>query len=314
MVSQNDSKPKIIISGAAGLVGTSLCKLLSDNGYEPIILSRKKNSASPYKTIVWDLEKNQIGDGVEEIEADYVIHLAGAGIAEKKWSENRKAEIISSRVKGANLLAKLIAGMKNKPKAYISAAAIGIYGNRADENLDEFSEIKKDSKEFLVQSCIAWENSVNEIKQMGIRTALLRIGIVLSTHGGALAKMLPGYKFGTAAYFGNGEQYFSWIHIDDLCKAFIFMLEQEKCAGVYNAVAPNPQKNKAFAKTIAEAKKQKALLLPVPAFALKLAMGEMSAIVLDSAKVYPKRLLDAGFQFKFPELKEALIDLFERKL
>lgn len=314
MASQNDSKPKIIISGAAGLVGTSLCKMLSDNGYEPIILSRKKNSASPYKTIVWDLEKNQIGDGVEEIEADYIIHLAGAGIAEKKWSENRKAEIISSRVKGANLLAKLIGGMKNKPKAYISAAAIGIYGNRADENLDEFSEIKKDSKEFLVQSCIAWENSANEIKQMGIRTALLRIGIVLSTHGGALSKMLPSYKFSIAAYFGSGEQYFSWIHIEDLCNAFLFLLKNEHCEAAFNAVAPNPEKNKIFAKKIADAKGQKALLLPVPAFALKLAMGEMSAIVLDSAKVYPKRLMDSGFQFKFPELTEALKDLFERKL
>ena len=314
MASQNDSKPKIIISGAAGLVGSSLCKMLSDNGYEPIILSRKKNSASPYKTIVWDLEKNQIGDGVEEIEADYVIHLAGAGIAEKKWSENRKAEIISSRVKGANLLAKLIAGMKNKPKAYISAAAIGIYGNRADENLDEFSEIKKDSKEFLVQSCIAWENSANEIKQMGIRTALLRIGIVLSTHGGALSKMLPSYKFGAAAYFGSGEQYFSWIHIEDLCNAFLFLLKNEHCEAAFNAVAPNPEKNKIFAKKIADAKEQKALMLSVPAFALKFAMGEMSAIVLDSAKVYPKRLLDSGFQFKFPELTEALKDLFERKL
>jgi uncharacterized protein (TIGR01777 family) len=314
MENQNGLIPKIIISGAAGLVGTTLCKMLHENGYEPIILSRKKNSSSPFKTIVWDIDKNQIGEPGEEIEADYVIHLAGAGIADKKWSEKRKAEIISSRVKGANLLAKLIAGMKNKPKAYISAAAIGIYGNRAEESLDEFSEIKKDSTEFLVQSCIAWENSAEEIRKMGVRTSLLRIGIVLSTHGGALAKMLPGYKFGTAAYFGNGEQYFSWIHIDDLCKAFIFMLEQEKCAGVYNAVAPNPQKNKAFAKTIAEAKKQKALLLPVPAFALKLAMGEMSAIVLDSAKVHPKRLLDAGFQFKFPELKEALIDLFDRKI
>ena len=314
MASQNDSKPKVIISGAAGLVGSALCKMLSDNGYEPIILSRKKNSASPYKTIVWDLEKNQIGDGVEEIEADYVIHLAGAGIAEKKWSENRKAEIISSRVKGANLLAKLIAGMKNKPKAYISAAAIGIYGNRADENLDEFSEIKKDSKEFLVQSCIAWENSANEIKQMGIRTALLRIGIVLSTHGGALSKMLPSYKFGAAAYFGSGEQYFSWIHIEDLCNAFLYLLKNEHCEAAFNAVAPNPEKNKIFAKKIADAKNQKALLLPVPAFALKLAMGEMSAIVLDSAKVYPKRLLDSGFQFKFPELTSALKDLFERKL
>ena len=251
-------------------------------------------------------------DPGEEIEADYIIHLAGAGIAEKKWSTERKSEIISSRVDGVSLLAKLINGMKNKPKAFISAAAIGIYGNRGEELLDENSPIKKESKEFLVQSCIAWENSTEEINKMGIRTALVRIGIVLSTKGGALAKMLPGYKFGTAAYFGNGEQYFSWIHIDDVCKAFIFMMEQENCKGVYNAVAPNSEKNKAFAKTIAEAKKQKAILIPVPAFALKLAMGEMSAIVLDSARVYPKRLLDAGFEFEHTELKEALEDLMGR--
>jgi hypothetical protein len=165
-----------------------------------------------------------------------------------------------------------------------------------------------------VQSCIAWENSANEIKQMGIRTALLRIGIVLSTHGGALSKMLPSYKFGAAAYFGSGEQYFSWIHIEDLCNAFLFLLKNEHCESAFNALAPNPEKNKIFAKKIADAKGQKALMLSVPAFALKLAMGEMSAIVLDSAKVYPKRLLDSGFQFKFPDLTEALKDLFERKL
>jgi uncharacterized protein (TIGR01777 family) len=309
---EKTSKIKVLISGAAGLLGNTLCEMLHKKGYEPIILSRTKNDKGPFKTIVWDLKKQTIGNPGEEIEADYIIHLAGAGIAEKKWTAERKSEIISSRVDGVSLLAKLINGMKNKPKAFISAAAIGIYGNRGEELLDENSPIKKESKEFLVQSCIAWENSTEEINKMGIRTALVRIGIVLSTKGGALAKMLPGYKFGTAAYFGNGEQYFSWIHIDDVCKAFIFMMEQENCRGVYNAVAPNPEKNKAFAKTIADAKKQKALLIPVPSFALKLAMGEMSAIVLDSARVYPKRLLDAGFEFNHAELKEALEDLMGR--
>jgi hypothetical protein len=309
---ENSSKIKVLISGAAGLVGKMLCKMLEEKGYEPVILSRKKNEKGPYKTIVWNVENQQIGEAGEQIEADYVIHLAGAGIADKKWSKKRKSEIISSRVDGAALLAKLIAGMKQKPKAYISAAAIGIYGNRGDEMLDENSPVRKESSEFLVQSCIAWEESAKKISEMGIRTALLRIGIVLSTHGGALAKMLPSYKFGTGAYFGNGQQYFSWIHIEDVCRTFIFLIKEENCTGAYNATAPNPERNKVFAKKIAEAKKQSALLLPVPAFALKLAMGEMSAIVLDSANVQPKRLLADGFEFKFPDLKETLEDLLRR--
>jgi uncharacterized protein len=308
----NSPKIKVLISGAAGLVGQSLCKLLDQQGYEPIILSRKKNDNGPYKTIVWDVVKQQIGEAKEAIEVDYVIHLAGAGIADKKWSDKRKAEIISSRVDGAGLLAKLISGMKTKPKAYISAAAIGIYGNRGDEVLDEQSSIRKDSSEFLVQSCVAWEDSAKKISEMGIRTALLRIGIVLSTRGGALSKMLPSYKFGTGAFFGNGQQFFSWIHIEDLCRTFLFLIENESCSDAYNATAPNPERNRVFAKKIAEAKKQSALLLPVPAFALKMAMGEMSAIVLDSANVQPKRLLAEGFEFKFPDLKEAIEDLLGR--
>jgi uncharacterized protein (TIGR01777 family) len=312
MTMENSSKIKVLISGAAGLVGQSLCKMLEQKGYEPIILSRKKNDKGSYRTIVWDLEKQQIGDEGETIEADYIIHLAGAGIADKKWSEKRKSEIISSRVDGAALLAKLISGMKQKPKAYISAAAIGIYGNRGEELLDENSPIRKESSEFLVQSCIAWEDSAKKVSEMGIRTALLRIGIVLSTRGGALTKMLPSYKFGTGAYFGNGQQYFSWIHIEDLCRAFVFMIENENCSAAYNATAPNPERNKVLAKKIAGAKKQSALLLPVPAFALKLAMGEMSAIVLDSANVQPKRLLAEGFEFKFPDLKVAIEDLLRR--
>lgn len=311
---ESSSKLKVLISGAAGLVGQSLCKLLEQNGYEPIILSRKKNEKSPFRTIVWNIEKQQIGASGEEIEADFIIHLAGAGIADKSWSEQRKAEIISSRVEGAELLAKLISGMKKKPKAFISAAAIGIYGNRGDEELDETTAIRKESSEFLVQSCIAWENSAHKISEMGIRTALLRIGVVLSTKGGALTKMLPSYKFGTAPYFGSGQQYFSWIHIEDLCRIFLFLMENENCSETYNATAPNPVRNKDFAKKIAQAKKQPALLLPVPAFALKIAMGEMSAIVLDSAKVNPKRLLDAGFEFNFPDLKKALEDLIYRNL
>jgi uncharacterized protein (TIGR01777 family) len=311
---ESSSKIKVLISGAAGLVGQSLCKMLEQKGYEPIILSRKKNTNGPFKTIVWDIEKQQIGETEESIEADYIIHLAGAGIADKKWNKQRKSEIISSRVDGAALLAKLISGMKIKPKAYISAAAIGIYGNRGDEALEENSAIRKESTEFLVQSCIAWEDSAHKISEMGIRTALMRIGIVLSTKGGALTKMLPSYKFCTGAYFGNGQQYFSWIHIEDLCRAFIFMIENETCSAAYNATAPNPERNKVFAKKIAEAKKQTALLLPVPAFTLKMAMGEMSAIVLDSARVYPSRLLEAGFEFKCPDLKLAIEDLLLRNL
>jgi hypothetical protein len=306
-------KERIIVTGASGLVGESLCKLLYDNGFDVAILSRSDKSASKYPIFKWDLENGYIDDSLFDQKIDYIIHLAGSPIADKKWSDDQKKEIISSRVDSINLLAKYLEIHNCRPKAFISASAIGIYGNSLDDQiLNEYSVLKKESTEFLVQTCLKWEAATENIKKLGVRTAILRIGIVLSEKGGALAKMLPSYRFGLGAYFGNGKQYYSWIHIDDICKMFLFLIRSEKAEGVYNGVAPNPITNKELAADIAKARDQKALLLPVPKVAMKIAMGEMAVIVLDSTRVEPKRMLEAGFEFSFPEALAALKDLLKR--
>lgn len=306
-------KKSVLIAGATGLVGNFLCNFLSKNGFEVAILSRNKKTDSNFETFVWNIDKKQIDKTLFLRKIDYIINLSGAGIADQKWSENRKSEIILSRTQSSALLADFIKNTEIKPLAYISAAAIGIYGNRGEESLDEYSTIKQDSTEFLVQSCIEWEKAADKIAEMGIRTVKTRIGIVLSTKGGALAKMLPSYKFGIGTYFGNGKQFYSWVHIEDLCRIFLHLIQNVNSSGVFNAVSPNPVRNYELASKIAEARASRALLIPVPSFAMKLVMGEMSAIVLDSVKVHPNRLLADGFQFQYPELTTALKDIIVNK-
>ena len=302
---------KVLVTGATGLIGENLCKELIMNGLEPIVLSRRKGKLTKYRTFEWDLQKEYIEESLFEEKIDAIIHLAGAGIADKRWTKARKKTIIDSRVNGVKLLGKYIAKMpkENRPKHFISAAAIGIYGNAGTEWVDENSPINKDSDEFLVVSCVAWEAAAAICTDLGMRTALLRIGIVLAKEGGALAKMLPSYKMRVGAYFGNGQQYYSWVHWDDICQMFLFLLENKDLTGVFNGVSPNPVKNKDFASTIATALGHKALLLPVPEFALKLGMGEMAAIVTDSVRVAPKRLVESGYKFKYPTLEPALKEI-----
>jgi uncharacterized protein len=306
-------KNRVLVAGATGLVGNFLCDFLSKNGYEVAVLSRNKKANSNFETFVWNVDKKQIDEALFSKKIDYIINLAGAGIADQKWSDSRKSEIILSRTQSSALLADFIKKTEIKPQAFISAAAIGIYGNRGEEVIDEHSMIRKDSAEFLVQSCIKWEEAADEIAEMGIRTVKTRIGIVLSTKGGALAKMLPSYKFGIGTYFGNGKQFYSWVHIEDLCRIFLHLIQDVNSSGVFNAVSPNPVRNHEFAAKIAEARASRALLIPIPSFAMKLAMGEMSAIVLDSVKVHPNRLLADGFQFQYPELTAALKDIIVNK-
>lgn len=303
----------VLISGATGLVGSSLCQLLRNEGYEVRILSRSVDAKSEYPVYKWDLNNNYIDERAFE-KLDHIIHLAGSPIAGKKWTNAYKSEILDSRVKSAKLLESYILKTKTQLKSFISASAIGIYGNNMDNTpLNESTTLKKDSDEFLVNTCIAWEESVDAIEKIGIRTSKVRIGIVLSTRGGALAKMLPSYRFGIGTYFGDGQQIYSWIHIDDLCSIFSYLLKSENSGGIYNAVAPNPVSNRDLASAISKAKGQKAILLPVPVMALKIAMGEMTSIILDSANVYPQRLLDDGFKFNYPEIRPALENLLEFK-
>lgn len=300
----------VLIGGGTGLIGSRLSEVLSQEGYTVLHLSRHKRPGSTYKTFQWDVAKGEIEE--EAIQsADYVINLAGAGIADKPWTKARKQLIIESRVRSTALLHQSFERLEHRPKAYISSSAIGYYGNRGEELLKEAS-VPGDG--FLSESTKAWEDSVRPIAESGIRTCLVRTGIVLSTQGGALEKMLIPLKLGMATYFGSGRQWYSWIHIDDICGIYKWLLESATADGVYNGVAPQPARNKQLTEELKDAYSGASVLLPAPAFALKLGMGEMSHVVLDSAKVSADKIVQAGYTFEYPQLNDALRDLLVRKI
>lgn len=301
---------KILIAGGTGLVGTRLSNLLNDQGEEVVHLSRKKNPSAPYPTFVWDSQKQFIEEEAFENVA-YIINLAGAGIADRLWTSSRKKLLLDSRVQTTDLLSKYIQQLEHPPKAFLSAAAIGIYGDRGNEELTEATEIGQ--KGFMVECCAKWEAAINRFaKKTGIRTATFRIGIVLSTKGGALPKMLLPLKFFTASYFGDGSQWYSWIHIDDVCQLFIHALQNEKIKGTYNATTPNPLTNKDLTKRMVKALGKRAIVLPAPKATLRMGMGEMADVVLNSNKVLPKRLESTSFQFQFPTFEAAVKDVVKR--
>jgi uncharacterized protein len=297
----------VLIAGGTGLVGSRLSELLRGRGYKVIHLSRRQNLDAEFPAYAWDIEKSTI-DETALSQADYIINLAGAGIADKRWSAARKKLIIESRTQSTALLGRFIKEKSLKIKAYLSASAIGFYGNRQDDIMTEESSA---GNGFLVESTVEWEKYVNEISSLGIRTIALRIGIVLTTKGGALEKMLISFWFRMGVYFGNGSQWFSWIHIEDVCNMFVWAIENEKVAGVYNAVAPNSLTNYDLTKAIADAKGGGYLMFPTPVFALRLGMGEMADVVLNSTRVSAQKIENQGFRFQFREIIPALRDLFK---
>lgn len=300
----------ILIAGGSGLIGKRLSQLLVEKKHEVIHLSRKPNPDASFPTFAWDLQKGYIDEAAIH-KADYVINLAGTGIADARWSDKRKKLIISSRVESTLLLKNTFEKLNKQPKAFLPASAIGFYGDRGNDWMYEASQ---PGTGFLAHSCIAWEKALQEVIDTGWRTVIIRIGIVLSTQGGALEKMITPMKFRAGAYFGNGQQYYSWIHIDDLCRMFIKGIEDKNMQGIYNGVAPNPATNKQFAYDLETAMGQKSIILPAPAFGLRLAMGEMADVVLTSARVSSQKVEDQGFQFAFPELVPALKDVIKRNI
>ncbi len=300
----------VLIAGGTGLIGTRLSELLEDRGYAVLHLSRKQNLSARFPAYRWDITKQEIEEEAIK-KADYIINLAGAGVADKPWTSARKEIIIKSRTEGARLIKSALSANGHSIKAYIAASAVGFYGNRGDQLMDEQA---KAGTGFLSESTILWEEASKEVGSLGMRTVLIRTGIVLSTKGGALAKMLLPLNFLVSTYFGNGKQWYSWIHIDDICGVFIRALEDASMEGIYNGVAPNPARNKELARLLAKANPMPALVLPAPAFILKLIFGEMSHAILDSTKVSADRLRDSGFEFLHPDLLAALIDLLKRKI
>lgn len=300
----------VVITGGTGLLGMRISFLLKQKGYAVRHLSRNENLQATYPAYKWDLAAQYIDPNALK-GVDALIHLAGAGIADGRWTNNRKKAILDSRIKSSELLSQTLLDMQKKPPVFVACSAIGYYGNQGDKVLTEKAPIGTD---FMSDVCDKWEQSVAAIRQQGIRTPIIRVGIVLSTKGGALQKLNMSYPFRVGSYFGNGEQYYSWIHLDDISNLFIHVLEDDTIKGIYNGTAPTPVTNKQLAQAIAKAYHQKTLLVPVPATAAKMLMGEMSAVVLNSTRVIPQALKERNYTFLFPDLVPALEDLLQRKL
>ncbi len=298
---------KILITGGTGLVGSKLTSELRKKGHLVNILTTSATTAEKEGYYYWNIKDQYIDlnafDGVE-----YIVHLAGAGVADKRWTEKRKKIILESRTKSTALLAER--AKNHKLKAFLSASAVGIYGfNTGDKWLDEESDQGND---FLAEVVQAWEHEVDGFEGIAKRVVKLRIGIVLSTEGGALKEMLPPFKWGVGSPLGSGKQWMSWIHIDDLVDMFVRGIEKD-LNGTYNAVGPSPVTNKEFSSLVAKTLGKPMWLPNVPSFILRLIFGELSQVVLGGNRVKSKKIEKAGFTFKFKNLESALKDLLNNR-
>ena len=300
---------KVLITGGTGLIGHHLADVLIDAGYEVAILTRSPAKTSHHRSFRWDPAAGTIDEAAIPY-ADYVVNLAGASVADGKWTDERKHAIMGSRLDGLALLHRELARPGHHVRAVLSASAIGIYGDSGDQLLTEDTPPGLPTEDFLADVAQQWELAAAPIAALGIRTIVPRIGVVLSTEGGALPQMARPVKLGAGAALGSGQQYMSWIHIDDLCRLFMAMLDDVTWRGVYNAVAPNPVTNQEFTKMLAEVLHRPLLLPKVPAFGLKLALGEMSDVVLASQRVSADKVLAHNFVFEYPQLTEALKALY----
>ena len=313
----NDSyfMPTVIITGGTGLVGKVLGQALLEKGYDVIVLTRgggpvtnRSQSITGVRYAEWNIEKQTI-DKKAIAEADYIIHLAGAGVADKRWTKKRKQEILESRVNSCKLIVDTLKSIPNKVKTVVSASAIGWYGpDPVIPNPKPFEEDNAPNNDFLGTTCRQWEESIEPINTLGKRLVKLRIGIVLSKDGGALKEFIKPLKFGVAAILGNGKQLISWIHIDDLVRMFIAAIENSTMNGVYNAVAPHPVSNKELTLQLAKSRKKFFVPIHVPSFVLKIALGEMSIEVLKSTTVSCSKVQLSEFDFSYPDIVTALMD------
>ena len=293
---------KVLITGGSGLIGRRLSFLLKSRGYEVRILSRSNNPKKSYKTFLWNISEKTINDSAFE-GLNHIIHLAGSGIADKRWSEKRKKEIIASRVASTNLLYNTVKRLKTPLNSFISASATGYYGAITSETI--FEEKDKPAKDFLGKVCSLWEDSIFQFNEIKIRTVALRTGIVLSKDGGALKKM----KTPIITSLGNGKQYMPWIHIDDLCELYIKAIEDEQFKGAFNAVSSEHISNLSFSKKVSKIFNHPFLAVGTPSFILQIVFGEMSTIILNGSRISANKIKQAGFKFKFENLEKALKNL-----
>lgn len=294
---------KILIAGSSGLVGSALVKSLQSKGHAIARLVRRIDGHPG--EILWNPAAGTINDS--ELEGfDVIVNLAGDPIAEGRWNKEKKKRIVESRVQATTLLAQTVAKLKHKPEVFINASAVGFYGDHGDLWVDEKSPV---GKGFLADVCEQWERSADGVSKAGVRLVKLRIGVVLSTHGGALKQMLLPFRLGLGGVVGSGNQYMSWIHIDDLVHIIEQAVENKSYQGVLNAVAPHPVTNREYTKILGKVL-HRPTIFPLPAFAARLVFGEMAdALLLSSCRVRPSRLEDLHYSFKYAQLEAALDDL-----
>lgn len=298
---------KIVIAGGSGLVGKKLTQMLVEKGHEVAWLTRKSKQHTAIKQFEWDVNKQTIDKAVFDF-AEVIINLAGAGVADKKWTDAYKKEIYDSRILSTQLFANALCEYKNTVNTYISASAIGIYGNNTALNTTENTPA---AHTFLAKVCEDWETAVKPIENLGIRTGIIRVGVVLAKDGGFIKEVSTPINLFFGAALGSGEQQTSWIHIDDLCSMFIILVEHKNLSGVFNGVAPNPETNKKLTQLLAK-QLHKPLILPnAPGFVIKLLFGEMGDMLLGSQHISAQKILATGFTFQFPTAQQALADLVQ---
>ena len=299
-------KEIVLMAGGSGLIGTYLKKLLENNNYEVRTLSRNLNDSENSSLFYWDPKHSELDIAVLK-NVSYIIQLSGANIAEKRWTQKRKQELIDSRIQSTNLLYSKIIEHKIPIKAFIVSAAIGFYGSETNDHI--CVETDTVGKDFLASICQSLETASFKFKESNIRTVVIRTSIVLSPRGGALQKLITPIKFGLGAAFGSGEQIFPWIHLEDICNLFLYAVKNENISGIYNAAAPSVITNKEMITKCAAILKKPYWLPNIPAFLLSLLLGELALVLLNGNIISPQKILDTGFQFKYNNIDQALNQL-----
>ncbi len=303
-------RKNVLITGGTGFVGRNLTQLLIANGYSVSILSRRKqNNTENVFYYLWNLEKQTIEKEAIE-KADYIIHLAGEGIAQKRWTQKRKASILSSRINTAQLIFSALQKNGKKVEAYLSASAVGIYG--AVNGRAICHEEMQAANDFLGRTCQEWEAAARPFEELGIRTVKIRTGLVLGENEGFLKQLNVIFKLKLGAVIGSGKQYMPWIHIDDLCRIYLEAIENPMMEGAFNAAITDDTNNKLFSKLLAKIYGYKIWLPNVPAFIIRLFLGEMAKLILTGRRISNSKIRELGFQFQFIKLEEALRDCIKK--
>lgn len=296
---------KILITGGSGFIGRALCERLAEHGHQLVVLSRRPNKAAPLlpegTRVIASLDEIADDDPI-----DAIVNLAGENLFAGRWTQPRKEKLMASRLDTTHALVDLVRRLRRAPAVMVSGSAVGFYGNAGDVELTEHSSARR--KDFGYRLCDAWEQAARDVTRSGVRLCLVRTGVVLGRDGGMLGKLLPLYRFGLGARLGDGSQWLSWIHLDDMVAILVSALETPGVDGVFNATAPHPVTQRQFHQALATALNRPApLWLPGPL--LRAGLGEMSEMLLGGQRVYPRRLEDQGFVFRFPRLEDALADL-----